>query len=291
MVIEILSQKYKCDCGRGLAKYEETDLLDKLNYLIEWDFVQYPIVKDKHIEVDIPEIDENGKETGNMLKEKVGLDIVKEDKDFLKGEQELKPGNCFLLDGQIIAIDSPDRIVLVLSKTGRGSLDRIVEERIDPEYKMVYGNEDAKIEWEALTSDSYKTEYDGICSIPFPEYRIWRDRFVKGREDDLYKIPKDKEKGTYTIAVKATIKSESLMVPIDLVFQEWDVAYKTSEFDEDDLPMIQGVAQQIMAWFIRTYDRLVNPLKPVPTEQEQIDNFIKAYQEHERQVLKVDMPN
>ena len=60
MVIEILSQKYKCDCGRGLAKYEETDLLDKLNYLIEWDFVQYPIVKDKHIEVDIPEIDENG---------------------------------------------------------------------------------------------------------------------------------------------------------------------------------------------------------------------------------------
>lgn len=291
MVIEILSQKYKCDCGRGLAKYEETDLLDKLNYLIEWDFAQYPIVKDKHIEVDIPEVDENGKETGNMLKEKVGLDIVKEDKDFLKGEQELKPGNCFLLDGQIIAIDSPDQIVLVLSKTGRGSLDRIVEERIDPEYKMVYGNEDAKIEWEALTSDSYKTEYDGICSIPFPEYRIWRDRFVKGREDDLYKIPKDKEKGTYTIAVKATIKSESLMVPIDLVFQEWDVAYKTSEFDEDDLPMIQGVAQQIMAWFIRTYDRLVNPLKPVPTEQEQIDNFIKAYQEHERQVLKVDMPN
>lgn len=291
MVIEILSQKYKCDCGRGLAKYEETDLLDKLNYLIEWDFAQYPIVKDKHIEVDIPEVDENGKETGNLLKEKVGLDIVKEDKDFLKGEQELKPGNCFLLDGQIIAIDSPDRIVLVLSKTGRGSLDRIVEERIDPEYKMVYGNEDAKIEWEALTSDSYKTEYDGICSIPFPEYRIWRDRFVKGREDDLYKIPKDKEKGTYTIAVKATIKSESLMVPIDLVFREWDVAYKTSEFDEDDLPMIQGVAQQIMAWFIRTYDRLVNPLKPVPTEQEQIDNFIKAYQEHERQVLKVDMPN
>lgn len=181
MVIEILSQKYKCDCGRGLAKYEETDLLDKLNYLIEWDFAQYPIVKDKHIEVDIPEVDENGKETGNMLKEKVGMDIVKEDKDFLKGEQELKPGNCFLLDGQIIAIDSPDRIVLVLSKTGRGSLDRIVEERIDPEYKMVYGNEDAKIEWEALTSDSYKTEYDGICSIPFPEYRIWRDRFVKGR--------------------------------------------------------------------------------------------------------------
>ena len=291
MVIEILSQKYKCDCRRGLAKYEETDLLDKLNYLIEWDFAQYPIVKDKHIEVDIPEVDENGKETGNLLKEKVGLDIVKEDKDFLKGEQELKPGNCFLLDGQIIAIDSPDRIVLVLSKTGRGSLDRIVEERIDPEYKMVYGNEDAKIEWEALTSDSYKTEYDGICSIPFPEYRIWRDRFVKGREDDLYKIPKDKEKGTYTIAVKATIKSESLMVPIDLVFQEWDVAYKTSEFDEDDLHMIQGVAQQIMAWFIRTYDRLVNPLKPVPTEQEQIDNFIKAYQEHERQVLKVDMPN
>lgn len=291
MVIEILSQKYKCDCGRGLAKYEETDLLDKLNYLIEWDFAQYPIVKDKHIEVDIPEVDENGKETGNLLKEKVGLDIVKEDKDFLKGEQELKPSNCFLLDGQIIAIDSPDRIVLVLSKTGRGSLDRIVEERIDPEYKMVYGNEDAKIEWEALTSDSYKTEYDGICSIPFPEYRIWRDRFVKGREDDLYKIPKDKEKGTYTIAVKATIKSESLMVPIDLVFQEWDVAYKTSEFDEDDLPMIQGVAQQIMAWFIRTYDRLVNPLKPVPTEQEQIDNFIKAYQEHERQVLKVDMSN
>ena len=209
----------------------------------------------------------------------------------MKGEQELKPGNCFLLDGQIIAIDSPDRIVLVLSKTGRGSLDRIVEERIDPEYKMVYGNEDAKIEWEVLTSDSYKTEYDGICSIPFPEYRIWRDRFVKGREDDLYKIPKDKEKGTYTIAVKATIKSESLMVPIDLVFQEWDVAYKTSEFDEDDLPMIQGVAQQIMAWFIRTYDRLVNPLKPVPTEQEQVDNFIKSYQEHASQVLKMDMPN
>lgn len=276
MIVEILSQKYKCNCGRGLAQYEEPGILDKLNFLIEWDQARYPLVAEKQVLVDIPD----PANPGDLLEEGVQATIYKEDKNFLGGVEELKPGNCFLLDGQIIAIDSPDRIVLVLSKTGRNSLDRIVEEVIKPEYSLVFGNEEVDVKWEAISKEERDKEFKGICPIPYPEYVIWKNRFVAGREKNL--LVDDH------LNVKVEVKTKIIPIPVTLVLTEWEVAYSTEDFDEEDTSIIQAIAHRVLAWFIQENSRSKVAFEPLGGEKEQMERFIEARQREWEQKKKKD---
>lgn len=165
MIIELTAQKYKVGCGKGLDMYEEPNLLDKLNYIIEWDFCKMPVSLVETVEQEVD---------GEKLK----INIYEEDKNRVT---ELKVGDTFLFNGQVFAIDSEERIVLVVSGTGRGALGRFIEEVFHPEYKMMYGNRDVDVDWELHDED--RGEFDTSLSVPYIDYRIWRDRFVAGRED------------------------------------------------------------------------------------------------------------
>ena len=113
MVIEVLEQKYKVGCNRGMGYIEKNYLLTQLNTIIEWSFCTFP----KHE-------NEDGEEV--------------EDRKFLGEDPELKPGDVFLFEGQIIAIDSEKRMVLIVSETGRKALDRIWTDVIEPEIEMIF---------------------------------------------------------------------------------------------------------------------------------------------------------
>ena len=253
MIIELTAQKYKVGCGKGLDMYEEPNLLDKLNYIIEWDFCKMPVSLVETVE----------QEVGG---EKLKINIYEEDKNRVT---ELKVGDTFLFNGQVFAIDSEERIVLVVSGTGRGALGRFIEEVFHPEYKMMYGNRDVDVDWELHDED--RGEFDTSLSVPYIDYRIWRDRFVAGRED-LVKRKKDN-----AIQVKATVKVEGFLLPIEIILGDWEAYYRSDEFDEEDREMLEEVVRYTLANFVRKYERLVNPIKPTLPKDEQIKVAIEQW--------------
>lgn len=253
MIIELTAQKYKVGCGKGLDMYEEPNLLDKLNYIIEWDFCKMPVSLVETVEQEVD---------GEKLK----INVYEEDKNRVT---ELKVGDTFLFNGQVFAIDSEERIVLVVSGTGRGALGRFIEEVFHPEYKMMYGNRDVDVDWELHDED--RGEFDTSLSVPYIDYRIWRDRFVAGRED-LVKRKKDN-----AIQVKATVKVEGFLLPIEIILGDWEAYYRSDEFDEDDHEMLEEVVRYTLANFVRKYERLVNPIKPTLPKDEQIKVAIEQW--------------
>lgn len=42
MIIEVLAQKYRCGCEKGMADLVIPGILVKLNAVIEWDFCRFP---------------------------------------------------------------------------------------------------------------------------------------------------------------------------------------------------------------------------------------------------------
>ena len=253
MIIELTAQKYKVGCGKGLDMYEEPNLLDKLNYIIEWDFCKMPVSLVETVEQEVD---------GEKLK----INIYEEDKNRVT---ELKVGDTFLFNGQVFAIDSEERIVLVVSGTGRGALGRFIEEVFHPEYKMMYGNRDVDVDWELHDED--RGEFDTSLSVPYIDYRIWRDRFVAGRED-LVKRKKDN-----AIQVKATVKVEGFLLPIEIILGDWEAYYRSDEFDDEDREMLEEVVRYTLANFVRKYERLVNPIKPTLSKDEQIKVAIEQW--------------
>ena len=167
MIITVLSQIYKCGCNRGITAIEKSSLLPKLNAIIEWDLCEFPTKLEKKVE---KETDEEGKEIEVEKEVEVG------DRNFLgENEPELKPGNCFLLNGQVIAVDSVDRLVLIVSETGAGALNRLWKECIEPEIDLVFNSYDTeKVDWKVVEENQnvVENEYDQTCKVTSNIYKI-----------------------------------------------------------------------------------------------------------------------
>lgn len=110
--IVITAQSYKCGCGKGIFAIKEPKILEIVNSLIDWSSCIWP----ERIEREIIEVD--------------GKEEVKENRipliDFLGNPPQLKPGNCIMWEKNVIAFDSEDDMVLILSETGPYSLKRFL---------------------------------------------------------------------------------------------------------------------------------------------------------------------
>lgn len=262
MVIEVLAQKYKCGCNRGLAKFEEPDLLSKLNIIIEWDLCKFPSKTeevDGDVEVDV--LDENGNPTGEKKKEKVEKEV--EDRNFLGDDPELVPGNMFLLDGQVIAVDSENTLVLVLSQTGYMSLQRVWDDLIKPEIELVYNDYPVNnVTWKCL--DSFNEDYNIEARIPFKLYSQWTSHFVDGRTD----LKRDQDG---KLNIECVLDSDDFLFPIHLILTDHTAFVKDVEFDEEDGEEMNRAVVETLAWFIENYPRSINPLEVEKQKQESIN--------------------
>lgn len=217
MIITVLSQKYKCGCGRGISYIERSSLVPKLNAIIEWDLCEFPKKKEGDKEV--------------------------EDRKFLGDDPGLSPGDCFLYDGQVIAVDSINRLVLIVSETGSLALDRILKDDILPELELKFNSyltEDVK--WEVVEDEDSVKDFDGTYNIEYNIYKIWKEHFVKGRGF--------LEKG---MKIKAKITSDICIVPVDLILQDWSIKYKKSQLEEDEA---EYVSKECISWFYNNYARI-----------------------------------
>lgn len=246
MIVTVLSQIYKCGCNRGIAKIEKPSLLPKLNSIIEWDLCEFPTKLEKKVE---KETDEEGKEV------EVEKQVEVEDRNFLGDEPELKPGNCFLFKGQVIAVDSVDSLVLVVSETGYGALDRLWEENIKTEIDLMFNNYDTDVIWKAVEGEDQEKidkEYNQIYKVPYNLYKIWKDRFVEGR--GFLKTG---------LMIEVKMESENYIFPINLVFEDWTVRYKEIELEEDE---VGYAVKECISWFYNKYKRIV------PKKEEKKEN-------------------
>lgn len=248
MVIEVLGQKYKCGCEKGLSELKVPGILVRLNSIIEWDFCVFPIESketDEEEEVVIGQDDD-----GNDIKEKVKKVIQVENRKFLGEDPELKPGNVFLYKGQIIAVDSPDRLILIVSETGYNALNRVYEENIKTEIDLLYNNYYIySVNYEVVEDGVIPPEFDMTYSVPYNLYNVWKERFVNGRGF--------LEKG---LCLKATMESEDFVFPVDFIMTDWDIRYKSSQFSEDEEDIVKLATHELLSWFYETYRR-VKPLE------------------------------
>ena len=246
MIITVLTQKYKCGCNRGITTLEKPSLLPKLNSIIEWDLCEFPTKLEKK-KVIIKNDD------GKNVEEEQEIEV--EDRNFLGDDPELKPGNCFLFEGQVIAVDSNDRLILLVSETGHGALDRIYEETIKPEIELTFnGFEDTNAKWEVPDdSANFLEQFDGEYKVPYHLYKIFKDHFVAGR--GFLKTG---------MVIKATMESDNFVFPIEFCMLDWKIKYKTSQLEEDE---IESAVIELLSWFYSNYPRISAPKKKSETPE------------------------
>lgn len=241
MVFNVLEQKYKCGCGRGAAELVIPGILDKINELAEWDLIHFPKTKQHDVEFE-----------GEVIP------IMIEDREFLGIEPKLEPGNCILLEGQVIAFDSPDRMVLVITETGGRSLERIYEEHIKPEWELINELENiVEFNYEDYTGD--EGEFDGSIPIPFVYYKVWKNLYLNGEEK------------------KIQVTLNTNMFPTTIMLDKWDCKYKTDEWEDDELDLLQSIVIGILAWFCRFYPRDNSLIDHEEETRRYIDSEIEKY--------------
>lgn len=242
MIIEVLSQKYRCGCERGMAEFVLPGILIKLNSIIEWDFCRFPeeIVQEKADPTD---------ENSQVVERKI------EKRNFLGDDLELKPGNCFLYKGQVIAVDSEDRLILIVSETGYGALDRIYEENLKTEFEMMFNEFNVEdVKWEVEESGIIPDEFDEVYQVPYNYYNIWKERFVAGRG---FISP--------GLCLKVTMESDTFWGPLDFYMLDWSVRYKSSQLEPDE---VEYAVKELLSWFYDHYKRI----KALERQTEKEDN-------------------
>lgn len=255
MIIEILNQKYRCGCEKGINKLEIPGLISKLNTVIDWEKTKFPLCIDKSLgEEKIKELQESLrelKEKYNSIDESneserkavenefgnIANTLYKEDRLFLGDNPELKPGNVFeILPGQIVAVDDKNTLILIVSETGACALDRIWKEHIEPEFNMYFGNSDVnKVTWKELTSDP-SPEFDKEYRPEYEIYKSWKNSFLEKNSN----IP---SKG---FKIEVTMDSENYILPVNFIMKDWSILYKSEELEED---MIENAVKELLSWF------------------------------------------
>lgn len=158
--------------------------------------------------------------------------------------KNLVPGDCFLLEGQVIAVDSGTKLILIVSETGPGALTRLWEERINPEFNISFGDRDLslKVDWRDI--EEIPGEFDRELRDQ-EKIGVWRRRFGKNGP------------------ILCEVESEDTIYPTHFCISKYSVKYKSSEFDEDfDAEYILNL---LFGWF---YDNFNNEEEEDVIEEE-----------------------
>lgn len=229
-------KEWKESYFKGLLIHEEPGILNKINTVIEWDFVVYPK------KLDNPE---------------------EQDLGYLDFEQELKPGDAFSIGEsgnlQIFRIVSENKLGLEHTETGGLSLNRFIEKNLHPEFQIIFNYEFGRKDINLTICDDIPNNYDFEKRIPYDNYKIWSERFFPGRPECENKV------------LKLTINSDTLLFPLSIYIKKNAVF-----FDKEDLvdenEFVDWIIDNTLAWICNNYPRLVVIEKPKPDQDVQTDN-------------------
>lgn len=237
MIITILGNKYSCGCERGLNDFKNTGILNKLNTIVNFSKSYWPL-------------------------KSVGNDTWVEDTEILGNPAQLKPGNCFLYEGQVIAIDNPDRLILLKSETGSFAINRIYNEVIEPEFKILelYNNIQS-IEIEMLPE--LEQNADNIVSIDFPIG-------LKNIYLDLFKGARIDYKSSFSTLpiIKINIDTSILLCPeCFYITPDIKLLYSKEAVTLDE-ELAKLALNDIMSWMRFNFDQISDGIKNLIAEKE-----------------------
>jgi hypothetical protein len=155
MKITILGDKYRVGSKRGITKLTQAGYLGDLNKVVDFEGSVYP---------------KKLKEGGDPKKKE---DYI-EDREFLGSPASLKPGNMFLHEGQVFAIESENDLVLCVTETGAFAIKRFLEEILGSEVKLSNdpgGIEDFKVIHEDKVPEEYETYKPGYYLM-----KSWKEK-------------------------------------------------------------------------------------------------------------------
>ena len=221
MVIEISNVTYRKGYGQRLDEVKCPNLLTKINSILEWEHCTFP-----------PKVKEGSD------------DEWIEDREFLGPNPELKVGSAFKFGNQLLAIEDEDTMVLVMSETGIGGLQRVWKEKISPEFDIVFGIQPEGAEFENADSEEIPQDWEEK-RVPYEVMRLLKDRMVPGRGDKMFK-----ERGT---KVKVTLHSSIIMFPIHLILTDWGFWYDPNELEKDELDV---VAKELVSVLYNKFPRI-----------------------------------
>lgn len=164
MKVTFLADKYRVGTDRGLYAHEKEGILDDLNLVIDLKGSVYP---EKWVETEDKKAYHKTEQTMDEFFEE-------------RTEKKLEPGDMFVYDGQVLAIDRPDRLIVVLSESGPLSVQRFVEEILSAEVKMAKGDPEygeGEIMMKEITDLPADIPEDFTpYYIPFYTEKCWRDK-------------------------------------------------------------------------------------------------------------------
>ena len=213
MKVTFLLDKYKCGSNLGIYYHDEPGILNDLREIIDLSESEYP---EKWVET----------EDGTAYHKT----RMTEDEFFGEGkEHQLEPGHMFIYDGQVFAIDSPDRLILALSETGALAIKRFITNILEPELELQRGNSEyttSDVQVTELTKLPDELSEEQVFSISYYKEKIWR------------------EKTNFPKIFQVVFKSSYSFIPIKLWFKNNHVYYS----DELDSDIIEFVVQEFLCW-------------------------------------------
>lgn len=198
MIVGILPQIYKCGCGKGIHAIKYLSLLEYLNEIIDWSKCKWPEEIDKDATTD-PE-----------------KPVMKENTEFLGNPPQLKPGNCILWDGNVIALDDSDTAILVVSETGPLSIERF-KTAVENEMSF-YDNPRIKCE----RVEKEKPEETEAYRTGYSKWSIIKEKI--NNEPETLKV----------------VDEETLLFPITVWVEGADIIFDPQEVDREAIEMLSG---------------------------------------------------
>ena len=213
MKVTFLAEQYRCGSDRGIYAQEKEGILDDLRLVVDLESSIYP---EKWVETE----DKKGYTKVRMSKE----EFFGEGKDCI-----LEPGHMFVYDGQIYAIDRPDRLILVLSETGALAVERFVNDILGEEVKLAKGDPEYQTSGVMISEvDKFPEDLaeEPYC-IPYYTGKIWKE---KTELPDMFQV---------------IFNSSFSFLPIRLYVKGLNVFYYPEEVDEEMIPIL---TQEFMSW-------------------------------------------
>lgn len=228
MVITVLRDKYNCGSNRGITYIEYPNLLGKLNQIIHWHLSTFPFkLKEKPEDPDV------------------------EDKEFLGKEPELKPGNMFVYDGQVIACDTNDRLILVISETGALALQRIYDNIITLEFDLKFNYENPHVTFEKSDIANIPDNYEEY-TVPYYLMMLFKNNFLLGRD-----FPRK------DLCLKTVLDSDNYVLPVTIYVLDWKVKYDPILIDKEQ---IGDTVKELFSWFYSNYDPIIMEESETPEQ-------------------------
>lgn len=213
MNIEVLKEKYRVGCNKGVSDMSREDILEDLNKIIDWKNSTFPKKKI---------------EEGSEKKEV-------EDRKFLGEDPKLSPGDVFLYKGQVIAVDSKDRLVLVVSETGPGALSRITREVVDVELGLIQESIEKGILDVILENNPDLSCINPLDTLDRKKYKVFKEKFTIHNE----------------FPVKATITSTELLFPVTVYLTKKGIYFKKEENEFVDEDIIKDVSEGAISFLYK----------------------------------------